>query len=95
MWEGVSVLQKVTWESLVDARTLEDRPEERRGQRAPRGVLRAEHWAEGAAACAEPVRLEEGLWVEQGRWQGIVLGDLQGCASTPGGTGTHAELCRG
>lgn len=73
-WEGVSVLQKVTWESLVDMRTLEERPEARRGQRAPHGVLREEHWAEGAAACAEPVRLEEGLWVEQG-W---VSGDCPG-----------------
>lgn len=74
VWEGVSVLQKVTWESLVDTRTLEESPEEKRGQRAPHGVLREEQWAEEAAGCAEPVRLEEGLWVEQG-W---VAGDCPG-----------------
>lgn len=61
MWEGVAVLQKVTWESLLVKRTFEQRPEERRGRREPLRVLGEEHSRQRKQQqCAGQVWLEAG-----------------------------------
>lgn len=44
VWEGVAVLQKVAWESLIETRTFE--------RRRPHGVLREEHSRQGRGSSS-------------------------------------------